>query len=103
MATYWFEGIILVFLVGIYARLWFISRHLDEIHDCLHHFEERAFRQDDEVQVEMPNGNLRVMGLEEFMDEFGFDPRQEEPPTTEEIETNVSEIEAWDNDTNTKL
>ena len=102
MATY-FEGIIIIFFVSMYARLWFIARHLERIHDCLHNFEERAFRQEDEVQVELPNGNLRVMGLEEFMDEFGFDPRKEETPTTEEIEANVSEVDAWDNDTNTKL
>jgi len=38
---------------------------------------------------------MRVMGLEEFMDEFGFDPRGEQP--AEENIANADEIEAWDN------
>jgi hypothetical protein len=47
-------------------------------------------------QVHVDDGkNLRVMGLEEFMDEFGFDPRGEQP--AEEHKANAAEIDAWDN------
>lgn len=82
-------------LFGISGRIWFLARHLDEVHDCLHNFEERAFNTDDEVRVH-EGSNLRVLGLEEFMDEFGFDPRKEETPSTEK-KANSSEIDAWDN------
>ena len=42
-----------------------------------HHFEDRVFNPQEEVHVH-EGRNLRVMGLEEFMDEFGFDPRTAE-------------------------
>ncbi|MBT4407784.1 MAG: hypothetical protein HOC79_07940 [Euryarchaeota archaeon] len=95
MWDYWFEAITLFMLFGISGRIWFLARHLDEVHDCLHNFEERAFNTDDEVRVH-EGSNLRVLGLEEFMDEFGFDPRKEETPSTEK-KANSSEIDAWDN------
>jgi hypothetical protein len=48
-------------------------------------------------QVHVDDGkNLRVMGLEEFMDEFGFDPR--ESPPQEKDKANSEEIDAWDNE-----
>jgi len=37
---------------------------------------------------------MRVMGLDEFMEEFGFDPRQSEE---ESLEANVAAISEWDN------
>ena len=95
MWDYWFEAITLFMLFGISGRIWFLARHLDEVHDCLHNFEERAFNTDDEVRVH-EGSNLRVLGLEEFMDEFGFDPRKEETPSTDE-KASASEIDAWDN------
>ena len=39
--------------------------------------------------------NLRVMGLEEFMDEFGFDPRN--PPGEDEDPDNCKAVAEWDN------
>ena len=48
----------------------------------------------DEVHVD-DGKRLRVMGLEDFMDEFGFDPRQ---PPEEVPQDNRKEIEAWDNE-----
>ena len=93
MWDYWFEAIVLFMLFGISGRIWFLARHLDEVHDCLHNFEERAF-DPEQVQVQ-EGGNLRVMGLEDFMDEFGFDPRN--APLDEEESSNTAAIEAWDN------
>ncbi len=93
MWDYWFEAIVLFMLFGISGRIWFLARHLDEVHDCLHNFEEQVF---DPEQVHVNEGNnLRVMGLEDFMDEFGFDPRKE--PLDEEESANTAAIEAWDN------
>ena len=89
-----FEAVVLLFLVGIYLRLWFVARHLAELHDCFHIFEDRVFNQEHEVHVQ-EGSNLRVMGLEDFMDEFGFDPRNE--PLDEEESANTAAIEAWDN------
>jgi len=40
--------------------------------------------------------NFHIMGLEEFKDRFGFDPRGEETPATDE-KASASEIDAWDN------
>jgi|TARA_R110000824_G_scaffold10078_7_gene44757 hypothetical protein len=95
MWDYWFEVITLFMLFGISGRIWFLARHLGEVHDCLHYLEDRIFNED-EVQVNDAQGNLRVMALEEFVDEFGFDPRDKEPQTTDE-KASASEIEAWDN------
>ncbi len=93
MWDYWFEGIVIFMLLGISARVFLLARHLDEVHDCLHNFEERAF---DPEQVHIHEwSNLRVMGLEDFMDEFGFDPRNE--ALDEEEPSNTAAIEAWDN------
>ena len=96
MWDYWFEAIVLFMLFGISGRIWFLARHLDEVHDCLHILEERIFNPDDEVHVNDGRGNVRVMGLEEFGDEFGFDPREQETPATVG-EDNKLEIDAWDN------
>lgn len=93
MWDYWFEAIVLFMLFGISGRIWFLARHLDEVHDCLHNFEERVF-DPEQVQVQ-EGGNLRVMGLEDFMDEFGFDPRKE--PLGEDDDSNTAAIKAWDN------
>ena len=49
----------------------------------------------EEVRVHEGN-NLRVMGLEDFMDEFGFDPRQQVEEQERE-QDNRKEIEDWDN------
>ena len=83
-------------LFGISGRIWFLARHLEEVHDCLHIFEDRVFNTDEEVHVQ-EGSNLRVMGLEDFMDEFGFDPRKQETPDTVSDKANTSEIDAWDN------
>ena len=50
----------------------------------------------DEVQVN-DGENFHIMGLEEFKDRFGFDPRGEETPSTDEKKASASEIDAWDN------
>ena len=39
-------------------------------------------------------GKMRVVGLEEFIEEFGFDPRQTED---EALEANVAAVAEWDN------
>ncbi|MBP98507.1 hypothetical protein CMK18_21360 [Candidatus Poribacteria bacterium] len=96
MWDYWFEAITLFMLFGISGRIWFLARHLEEVHDCLHIFEDRVFNTDEEVHVH-EGSNLRVMGLEDFMDEFGFDPRKQETPDTVREKANTSEIDAWDN------
>jgi len=49
----------------------------------------------DEVHVD-DGKNLRVMGLEEFMDEFGFDPRN--PSVDDEDDPdNRKAVAEWDN------
>ncbi len=93
MWEYWFEGFVIFMLLGISGRLFFIGKELKDFHDCFHHFEEQVFNPQEEVRVH-DGPNLRVMGLEDFMDEFGFDPRN--PPEEEESD-NRKEIEAWDN------
>ena len=93
MWEYWFEAIVLVALLGIWYRVRGIHREVGDLHDCFHHFESIVF---DEEQVEVTEGRkLRVLELEEFMDEFGFDPRK--PPLDEEESSNTAAIEAWDN------
>ena len=92
MWEYWFEGFVIFMLLGISGRLFFIGKELKDFHDCFHHFEEQVFNPQEEVRVH-DGPNMRVMGLEDFMDEFGFDPRH--PP--EEEADNRKEIEAWDN------
>jgi hypothetical protein len=94
MWDYWFEVIVIFMLLGISGRIYFMGRELKHFHDCFHIFAERVFSQDDEVHVG-DGKNMRVMGLEEFMDEFGFDPRGE--PPAQEHKANAAEIEAWDN------
>ncbi len=97
MWDYWFEAIVLFMLFGISGRIWFLARHLDEVHDCLHNLEDRIFNEDDEIQVQDGQGNVRIMGLEQFMEEFGFDPREQEPQNAEIDEANKKAIDEWDN------
>ena len=73
----WFEGFVIFMLLGISGRIFVMARQLENFHDCFHHFEDRVFNPQEEVHVH-EGSNLRVMGLEEFMDEFGFDPRPED-------------------------
>jgi len=82
-------------LLGISVRIYFMGKELKEFHDCFHHFEEHLVNPQDQVHVD-DGKNLRVMGLEEFMDEFGFDPR--ESPPQEKDKANSEEIDAWDNE-----
>ena len=98
MWDYWFESIVIFMLFGISARIWFMARHLEYFHDCFHHFEDRVFNPQEEVHVH-EGSNLRVMGLEDFMDEFGFDPRNHTPEMEleETDEDNRKAIEEWDN------
>ena len=90
----WFEGFGIFMLLGISGRIFVMARQLENFHDCFHHFEDRVFNPQEEVHVH-EGSNLRVMGLEEFMDEFGFDPRPED--IEEEDEDNRRAIEEWDN------
>ncbi len=90
----WFEGFVIFMLFGISARIWFMARHLEQFHDCFHHFEDRVFNPQEEVHVD-DGRTVRVMGLEDFMDEFGFDPRHAEDEETDE--DNRKAIEEWDN------
>tara|TARA_B100002019_G_scaffold29985_1_gene23954 strand:+ start:9896 stop:10180 length:285 start_codon:yes stop_codon:yes gene_type:complete len=94
MWEYWFEAIVIFMLLGISGRLYKMGRELSDFHDCFHHFEEQLMNPQDEVHVD-DGKRLRVMGLEDFMDEFGFDPRQ---PPEEVFQDNRKEIEAWDNE-----
>jgi hypothetical protein len=95
MWDYWFEVFVIFMLLGISVRIYFMGKELKEFHDCFHHFEENLVNPQDQVHVD-DGKNLRVMGLEEFMDEFGFDPR--ESPPQEKDKANSEEIDAWDNE-----
>ena len=95
MWDYWFEIFVIFMLLGISVRIYFMGKELKEFHDCFHHFEEHLVNPQDQVHVD-DGKNLRVMGLEEFMDEFGFDPR--ESPPQEKDKANSEEIDAWDNE-----
>ena len=97
MWDYWFEGVVIFMLLGISGRIFLMARQLENFHDCFHHFEDRVFNQDEEVHVD-DGRTVRVMGLEDFMDEFGFDPRHAESEDMEEDdEDNRKAIEEWDN------
>ena len=92
----WLPYIIIFLLVGMYARLWFVVRDMKCIHDLVHDLHDHVFMKPSDVQVS-DGENFHVMELEEFMDKFGFDPREGgETPTTDE-KASASEIEAWDN------
>ncbi len=92
----WLPYLIVFFLVGLYARLWFVVRDMKCIHDLVHEIHDHVFMKPSDVQVS-DGENFHVMELEEFMDKFGFDPREgEETPTTDE-KASASEIEVWDN------
>lgn len=95
MWDYWFEAIVIFMLLGISGRIYLMGRELKDFHDCFHHFEEHLMNPQEQVHVD-DGKKLRVMGLEEFMDEFGFDPREGQP--AEEHKANAAEIEAWDNE-----
>ena len=95
MWEYWFEAIVIFMLLGISGRVFLLARRFEDFHNCFQHFEERVFSQDHEVHVD-DGKSMRVMGLEQFMDEFGFDPREAETPDTAG-KANTSEIDAWDN------
>jgi len=94
MWDFWFEFVVILALLGILVRLHYTTQELKDFHDCFHYFEEQVMKPQDEVHVD-DGKNLRVMGLEDFMDEFGFDPRisPEEVP-----QDNRKEIDAWDNE-----
>ena len=95
MWEYWFEAIVIFMLLGISGRIFFMAKELREFHDCFHRFEEQVINSQEEVHVD-DGKRLRVMGLEEFVDEFGFDPRQ--PPVDEgDAPDNRKEIAEWDN------
>jgi len=81
--------------MGMYARLWFVMREIKCIHDLVHEIHDHVFMKPNDIQVS-DGDNFHVMELEEFMDKFGFDPRQEKTPATDE-KASASEIEAWDN------
>ena len=95
MWDYWFEAIVIFMLLGISGRVFLLARYFSHFNECFQRFEERVFNQEDEVHVG-DGKSMRVMGLEEFMDEFGFDPREAETPATDR-KANASEIDAWDN------
>ena len=92
----WLPYLIIFLLVGLYARLWFVVRDMKCIHDLVHDLHDHVFMKTDEVQVN-DGENFHIMGLEEFKDRFGFDPRGEETPSTDEKKASASEIDAWDN------
>ncbi len=95
MWEYWFEAIVIFMLLGISGRIYKMGRELSDFHDCFHHFEEKVFNPPEEIHVD-DGRNLRVMGLEEFMDEFGFDPRK--PPMDEgDDPDNRKAVAEWDN------
>ena len=95
MWDFWFEFVVILGLLGIFVRLHYIAKELSDFHDCFHHFEEQLMNPQDEVHVD-DGKNLRVMGLEEFMDEFGFDPRN--PSVDDEDDPdNRKAVAEWDN------
>ena len=81
-------------LLGISGRIFFMAKELRDFHDCFHYFEDKVFNPEDEVRVH-EGSSMRVMGLEDFMDEFGFDPRQE--IEDEEDPDNCKAVAEWDN------
>ena len=58
-----------------------------------HAFESRIFPEG-MVNPQTGDGMMRVLGLDEFIEEFGFDPRQSED---EALEANVAAVSEWDN------
>tara|TARA_R110000751_G_scaffold304798_1_gene420545 strand:- start:313 stop:609 length:297 start_codon:yes stop_codon:yes gene_type:complete len=93
----WLPYIIIFFLVGFYARLWFLIRDIKCIHDLVHEIHDHVFMKTGDVQVG-DGENFHVLSLEDFMDRFGFDPREGEgTPSTDDVKASASEIEAWDN------
>ena len=94
MWEYWFEGFVIFMLLGISGRIFLMARHLERFHDSFLHFEDKIFNPEDEVRVH-EGSTMRVMGLEDFMDEFGFDPRQE--IEDEEDPDNRRAVAEWDN------
>lgn len=79
-------------LLGIAGRLFFLRRLVEA-------FNQRVMELESAL---MPSGmmdinglgKMRVVGLEEFIEEFGFDPRQTEDET---LEANVAAVAEWDN------
>ena len=94
MWEYWFEGFVIFMLLGISGRIFFMAKELRDFHDCFHYFEDKVFNPEDEVRVH-EGSSMRVMGLEDFMDEFGFAPRQE--IEDEEDPDNCKAVAEWDN------
>ena len=90
----WLLYIIIFFLVGIYARSWFVIRDMKCIHDLVHEIHDHVFMKPNDVQVG-DGDSFHVMDLEEFMDRFGFDPTEQEPDNSDKVDT--ATIEAWDN------
>ena len=89
----WLSYIIIFFLVGIYARSWFVIRDMKCIHDLVHEIHDHVFMQTGVVQVG-DGENFHVMGLDDFVDRFGFDPTEPKPDKSGKADSVT--IEAWD-------
>ena len=93
----WIEIIPIIFVMGIYGRLWFLIRDFKALYTMVSDMHDHVFMKTGDVQVG-DGDNFQVLSLDEFMDRFGFDPRDEQTPATDEKKkASSSEIEAWDN------
>ena len=87
------RAFVVFMLLGIAGRMFFLRRELNEFRECFHAFESRIFPEG-MVNPQTGEGVMRVLGLDEFIEEFGFDPRQSED---EALEANVAAVSEWDN------
>jgi hypothetical protein len=78
-------------LFGIAGRVFFMHRELNEFHDCFQDMESRIFSK---TPTTDGSSSARVLTLEEFITEFGFDPRH----STES--DNSAAVAEWDNANN---
>ncbi len=78
-------------LFGIAGRIFFMRRELNEFHACFHDMESRIFP---DSPTKEGSSSARVLTLEEFITEFGFDPRQSEESD------NSAAVAEWDNANN---
>lgn len=75
-------------LLGISGRLFLLRRKVEEIYDFCQRLEVGVNPMSDMVG----EGRMRVLDLEQFIAEFGFDPRQEA-----EDADNSAAVAEWDN------
>jgi hypothetical protein len=91
---YWFEVTVLMFFISIYVRMWFVMRDFKYLYNKVNELHAHVFMEPGDIQVG-DGDNYQVMSLEQFKDQFGFDPTEEKTPATDKASS--EEIDAWDN------